>query len=78
MLINIINDETPDNKPPSRTIASNDNAIPMAITATPIMNTIKNLATLSDIVIIYCSISFTVFHFNHKNDSVLHGLNLRL
>ena len=50
-LTSIINAETPDNKPPSKTTASNGIVMPIAITATPIMNTIKNFVILSDIIL---------------------------
>lgn len=63
MLTNIISAEMPDNKPPSRTTTSNDNVIPIAITTTPIMNTMKNLAILSDIMIICYSIHVLCISF---------------
>ena len=50
-LTSIINAETPDNKPPSKTTASKGIVMPIAITTTPIMNTIKNFTILSDIIL---------------------------
>lgn len=77
MLTNIINVETPDNKPPNRTTVSNDNVIPIAITTTPIMNTTKNLAILSDIVINYYSIYDLYFILNSRKVEVHSELNLK-
>ena len=51
ILTSIINDETPDNRPPSKTTTSNEIIRPIAITITPIMNTAKNFGIFSDLIL---------------------------